>query len=570
MKLCRAWLVCGLLAVCGCAAPALRSQSPEEATSALESSTRLVGEVARPFGHTYVPVTSVALVTGLDNTGSDPEPSPQRASLLHELQTIGVQNPNQLLASPSTSLVIVRGYLAPGIRKGDKLDLEVQVMARSETSSLRGGWLMETRMTEQALLGGQVREGHSWAVGEGPVLVDPSAEGEKDRVLLVRGRVLGGGVALKSRDMGLFIAPEDKSIRLSAQIGQMINRRFHTHVRGVKQGVATPRTDERIDLKVHPRYKENVARYLRVVRSIPLRESASEQALRIGLLERQLLDPITSATAALRLEALGHDAVPALVKGIASSDAEVRFYAAEALAYLDETQAAAPLARAAREEPAFRANALAALSTIDDMAAHDELVSLLEVPSSETRYGAFRALWSMNSSDPIIRGENLGGQFSYHVLNTSGPPMIHVTRSFRPEVVLFGQEQTLQAPFVLEAGKSILIKGTAESDKVTISRFVVGQPDQKRIVSLKIDEVIRAVVELGGAYPDVVQALQQAKSRRALASRFEVDALPDADRAYRPRDTVADAAQGGESDERIVVASPVPELFTSRKQKAAR
>ncbi len=190
--------------------------------------------------------------------------------------------------------------------------------------------------------------------------------------------------------MGLFIAPEDKSIRLSAQIGQVINRRFHTHVRGVKQGVATPRTDERIDLKVHPRYKDNIARYLRVVRSIPLRESASEQALRVGLLERQLLDPITSATAAVRLEALGHDAVTALAKGIASSDAEVRFYAAEALAYLDENEAAVPLARAAREEPAFRANALAALSTINDMAAHDELVSLLEVPSSETRYGAFR------------------------------------------------------------------------------------------------------------------------------------------------------------------------------------
>ena len=570
MKLCRALLVCSVLTVCGCAAPALRSQSPEELTTALESSTRLVGEVARPFGHTYVKVESVALITGLDNSGSDPEPSPERATLLHELQTISVQNPNQLLASPSTSLVTVRGYLPPGVRKGDRFDLEVHVPPRSETTSLRGGWLMETRMTELAVVGGQVREGHFWALGEGPVLVDPSAEGEKDRALLVRGRVLGGGTALKSRDMGLFIAPEDKSIRLSAQIGQIINRRFHTHVRGVKQGVATPRTDERIDLKVHPRYKENIARYLRVVRSLPLKESASEQALRIGLLERQLLDPITSSTAALRLEALGHDAVPALAKGIASGDAEVRFYAAEALAYLDESQSAAPLARAAREEPAFRANALAALATIDDMAAHDELVNLLEVPSSETRYGAFRALWTMNSSDPIIRGENLGGQFSYHVLNTTGPPMIHVTRSFRPEVVLFGHEQMFEGPFVLEAGKSILIKAAPESDKVTISKFVVGQPDQKRVVSLKVDEVLRTVVELGGTYPDVVQALQQAKSRRALASRFEVDALPDADRAYRPKDNLADSTETVESDERIVVASPVPDLFSTRKPQGSR
>ncbi len=392
MKPCRAWLVCSLIALCGCAAPALRSQSPESLADVLESNTKLIGQVAQPFGHTYVKVESVALVTGLDNTGEDPAPSPQRATLLHELQTIGVQHPNQLLASPTTAMVLVRGFLPPGIQKGDKFDLEVQVPSRSETTSLRGGWLMETRMTEMAVLGGQIHEGHPLGVGEGAVLVDPAASGEKDRALLVRGRVLGGGTALKPRDMGLFIAPEDKSIRLSAQIGQAINHRFHTFSRGIKQGVANPRSEERIDLKIHPRYKDNIARYIRVVRAIPLKESVAEQTVRIALLERQLLDPITASTAALRLEAIGHEAAATLAKGIGSSDAEVRFYAAEALAYLDEADAAVPLARAAREEPAFRAYALAALSAMDDMSAHDELTKLLEVSSSETRYGAFRAL----------------------------------------------------------------------------------------------------------------------------------------------------------------------------------
>jgi flagellar basal body P-ring protein FlgI len=536
----------------------------------LESKTKLIGEVARPFGHTYVKVESVALVTGLDNTGADPAPSPQRAALLHELQTIGVQNPNQLLASPSTSMVLVRGFLPPGVQKGDKFDLEVQVPSRSETASLRGGWLMETRLTELAVMGGQVHEGHFWATGEGAVLVDPSAEGEKDRALLTHGRVLRGGTALKSRDIGLFIGPEDKSVRLSSQIGQAINRRFHAYARGIKQGVANPKSDERIDLKVHPRYKDNIARYIRVVRSIPVKETASEQTVRMQLLERQLLDPITASTAALRLEAIGREAVSALVKGIASSDAEVRFYAAEALAYLDESQAAEPLAQAARDEPAFRAFALAALSTIDDMAAHDQLISLLEVPSSETRYGAFRALWSMNPNDPMIRGENLGGHFGYHVLDCAGPPMVHVTRSYRPEVVLFGHEQALEAPFVLEAGKSILVKSTGD-DKATVSKFVVGQPDQKRQVTMKVDEIIRAIVELGGTYPDVVQALQQAKSSHALSGRFEVDALPDGDRAFRHKDdALADADGGHGGDERIVVGSPMPDMFSTKKRKTSR
>ncbi len=564
MKLCRVWLGCGLMALVGCAAPALRTQSPEDFSNLVESKIKLIGDVARPFGQNAVKVEAIALVTQLDGTGEDPAPSPQRATLLHELQTIGVQHPNHLLASPNTAMVLVRAFLPPGVQKGDRFDLEVQVPSRSETASLRNGWLMETRLTDLAVLDGQIREGHKLALGEGAILVDPAANGEKDRGLLVRGRVLGGGVALKTRDLGLAIVPEAKSIRTAAMIGQAVNRRFHTFSRGIKTGVANPRTDERIDLKVHPRYKDNLARYLRVVRSIPLQESVKEQVARLTMLERQLLDPITSLTAALRLEAIGRDAVPTLTKGIESPDPEVRFYAAEALAYLDESSAAAPLAQAARQEPAFRAYALAALSTIDDMAAHEELVSLLEVPSSETRYGAFRALWAMNPNDPMIRGENLGGQFSYHVLNTTGLPMIHVTRSNRPEIVVFSHEQRLQSPFVLEAGKSILVKG--EGDKVTLSRFAVNDTDQKRVVSTKVDDVIRAIVELGGTYPDVVQALQQARASRALAGRFEVDALPDGNRAYRHRDHQDDEELHTPSGT-VEVASPRPEMFFSRRTK---
>jgi len=563
MKPCQAWLIIGALSLAGCAAPALRSQSPEDFTNVVESTTRLVGDVARPFGHFPVKIEAVALVTGLDGTGDDPPPSPQRAALLHELQTIGVQHPNQLLASPSTAMVMVRGFLPPGVQKGDHFDLDVQVPPRSETASLRGGWLMETRLTEMAVVDGQIHEGHHLGMGEGALLVDPAASAEKDASLLVRATVLGGGTATRSRDLGLFIVPEEKSIRLAAQVGQAVNRRFHTFSRGIKQGVANPRSDERIDLKIHPRYKDNLGRYLRVVRSVPVKESAEEQTIRLTLLERQLLDPITSSTAAIRLEAIGHDAIGTLGKAIDAGDPEVRFYAAEALAYLDDSRAAAPLGRAAREEPAFRAYALAALSTIDDMAAHEELVNLLEVASSETRYGAFRALWLINPSDPIIRGESLAGQFSYHVLNAAGPPMIHVTRSYRPEIVLFSHEQRLETPFVLEAGKSILVKGQS-ADKVTVSRFVVNQPDQKRTVTNKVDDVIRAIVELGGSYPDVVQALQQAKACHALASRFEVDALPDGERAYRQRDELP--IDGEAAPPQVEVASPLPDAFSSKRR----
>ncbi|MEX0712012.1 MAG: flagellar basal body P-ring protein FlgI [Pirellulales bacterium] len=548
-----AGMMAAALGAGGCTSPAIRPQSPDEGDTA-GSPVRLVGDLAVPFGMHPVRIEAVGLVTGLPGTGSDPGPSPQRDELIDEMKKRGVPYPNQVLASPTTELVLVRGYLRPGIQKGDHFDVELRVPSRSEASSLRGGRLMETRLKEMAVLDGRIRGGKVLALAQGAILVDPAAEGEDDRIKLTRGRILGGGVAMEARKMGLVLKPDNQNVMVSGQIGAAINRRFHMFSAGIKQGVANPQNDKYIALDVHPRYKDNIARYVQVLRALSVRETAAQQQSRLALLERQLLDPITSSAAALRLEAVGKDAVKALLKGIEADQAEVRFYAAEALAYLDQSEAIAALAEATGE-PAFRPYALAALSAMDDFSAYEALAELLSVDSAETRYGAFRALWAMNSLDPLVRGENLGDQFSYHLLDTQGPPMVHVTRSHRPEIVLFGPKQRLAAPTVLEAGKKIMINARDDAN-VTVSRFAANEPDQKRVVTTSLDEIIRAVVELGGTYPDVVQALQQAKASRALTSRLAIDALPAAGRTYER----SDGEEEAEASE-VVVGNPLPALF---------
>jgi hypothetical protein len=54
-----------------------------------------------------------------------------------------------------------------------------------------------------------------------------------------------------------------------------------------------------------------------------------------------------------------------------------------------------------------------------------------------------------------------------------------------------------------------------------------GQSDQEAEVRATADAVLRAIVEMGGSYPDAVQFLQQATASRGLASRLAFDALPD-------------------------------------------
>jgi hypothetical protein len=521
----------------------------------------LVGKYTHPYGMEYVKIESVGLVTGLAGTGEDPPATPQRSELLAEMKQRQVENPNEVLASLDTAIVVTRAFIRPGAREGDRLDIEVRVPTRSETTSLRGGWLRQTRMSPLAVLGGGVRSGHVMAVAEGPILVDPQASGKEGDARAVRGRVLGGGRVTKARPLGLVIDDRFKSFNLSIQIANALNARFFTRTNGRKQGVANPKTDEFIEVTVADRYRENVGRYMQVLRCVAVGETARERQARMARLSRQLMEPVTAGTAALQLEAIGGDeAAEILQRGLESPSTEVRFYSAEALAYLDKTAAVDELAAMARNEPAFRINALAALSAMDDLVAYEALRDMLSVSSAETRYGAFRALWNMNSSDPFVSGEEMNG-FTLHVLPVGGPPMVHVTNSFRPEIVIFGQLEPLKTPLLVEAGGKVLVNGL-HSGRLTVSRFGTGSAEQREIEP-DIEQLIRTIVDLGGTYPDVVQALQLAKAQGAMTSRLDVDALPKSGRPFQ-RTLGSDESEEGE-DESVGLATPLPDLFKRGK-----
>lgn len=522
----------------------------------------LVKDVSVPWGLNHIVLEGVGLVTGLDKTGSDPPPSPQRTALISDMQTYEVKNPNMVLASPETALVLVRCLLPPGVQKGDRCDVEVRVPSKSETVSLRSGWLMRSRLRETAVLDNALHSGHVEGLAEGRVLVDAVFDGDQDKIKETRGRVMGGGVALTSRPIGLVVQSEQHSIRTSSQIGAVINARFHTYDRGVKRGVATPKRDNFVELEVHPHYKHNLVRYVRIVQNITLGESPSDRIRRLEQLERKLLEPATSAAAALQLEAVGKEAVRILKKGLASGDSEVRFYSAESLAYLDEATAADVLADTARNMPAFRWHAIAALSVMDQVGAYEALAKLFHVPSAETRYAAFRALRAKNPLDPVVRGQSFGDQFTYHTLDTTGPALIHLSRSRVPEIVVFGQDLELRPPAFLYAGTKIMLKD-AGGDRIKVSRFAAGEEDRQQVCSKQLDDVVRTIVEVGGSYDEIAQCLLEAKRKEYLEARVVVDALPRVNRVHRRADSSPTAEPAAEDDARKV-ASPMPDLFRDR------
>lgn len=536
----RMFLALGASVFVGCTSPLIRGQSPELTDSTLEEEKKidLVGDLCGAYGLNFKELQSIALVTTLDNTGSDPPPSPARTHLLNEMKGRDVRNVEEILASPKTSLVLVTAYLPPAVQKGDPLDIIIRVPAKSTTTSLRGGWLMQTRLREMATAGSRIYQGHEAGIGQGSIVIDEIFEGAEDKRKAVTGRVLGGGYSKQTRTLGLVIRRDDVSIETTTVIGAAVNDRFFTFEKGSKRGVAEPKNATYIELLVPPRYRQNLGRYVTVIRNIPLRQTAVQKAERLVSLERKLLEPSTSNQAALQLEALGRDSIPMLKKGLASNDQEIRFHSAEALAYLDQPESARTLTEAARDVSAFRWSALTALSSMDHVHAYEGLSELLHVDSAETRYGAFRALRMRNGSDPLVRGERLNG-FQLHVMATSGTPMIHISRAERAEIVVFGHDIPFAAPQGIFAGKDIMLT-SSDAEQIKLSKFAPGEEDRHIYCGTKVDQVIRAIASLGGTYGDVIQAIQEAKKTGAITARVDVDAMPKPGRAYFKNEEMAD------------------------------
>lgn len=548
----REFLALGLTTLCGCTGSLIRGQSPEidelVEEPEIDDGPDTVGDVTRPWGTRGQKVEAIALIKGLAGTGSDPPPGPQRQMLVDEMQARNVGSPNQLLASPTTSLVLVRAVLPPGVKKEDRIDVQVQIPARSETTSLRGGWLMQCRMREMEVLGGQIRPGHVIALGEGNVLVEAAFQDKASKVLETRGIIPGGAISHTTRSLGLAVKDEHHSVQTAALVATVINNRFHTvEAGGGKTVVANAKRDNFVDLQLHPRYEHNLSRYMKVVQNIVLRELPRDRPARLESLRRKLHEPTSTVQASWQLEAIGKEAIPILKTGLESPDKEVRFNAAEALAYLNVADAARPLGEAAKESPAFRWAALTALGGMGPDA-FDVLSDLLHVASIETRYGAFRALSQRRQTSPLVRGVVLGDdEFSFHVVQSLADPVVHFSRSRRPEIVLFGADQRLKPPAYLFVNKQILIK-KADDTHVKITRFEPGRDNREETCSTELAQIIPVAVRLGASYLDLLAALRTARAEGLLESRVMVEALPRPGRTHVRSDDESSAETEASAD----------------------
>ena len=521
-----------------------------------------VGDLSFVVSRGEMKVEGVGLVVGLDNTGVDPPSTWHRKQLVDEMSKAGVEKGEKLLTNPQVSMVIVRLTIPVGVGPKDRLDVQVEVPTGCGTTSLAGGYLLTTRLREVLLAGGSPKESFDVALAQGPVMIGTPAKPNDPKV----GRVLGGGKVKKEYPFTLVIKENRESFRTSTMLEKVVNERFHEFENGHQKGVATAKTPSFLVLKVPALYHQNQEHYFRVVQLLPMIDSPELRTRRSAAWSKELLDPTTAGVAAMKLEGLGAASIEPLKTGLKSPNAQVRFFCAEALAYLNDTAGVDALGETAIQNKDFRVYALAALAALDQPASHLKLRKLMDEPEIELRYGAFNALRTLDPHDPFLglvrvidepkheadddepsdsmavaitnasRRRNAVGKI--RSVSTSSTRkarrLIHISRSRRSEIVVFGRDQKLLPPIVLDTG-SIFLNAAASDDKIELSKIVpsrFGDADVKTTTSLELAEVVRKTASLGATYPQIVAVLENAKRQRNLAGDLVVDAVPVSNRVY--------------------------------------
>ena len=560
------------LGVVGCKNPLFRPQSPDDLAERLKAEAedvQYIGSVCRMWGLNYAKVEHVALANGLNGTGSDPANNGQRNILINEMKGFNVDNPNDILASKNTSMVLVQGYLPPGAKKGDRFDIRVGVMDRSRTSSLKGGYCMETRLRPYAQLGNRTRSGHSVGSAQGPILTFDHFDSANTHIDKISGVVLGGGRCSEYRPLGLAIGSEVASVRTARKIAAAINGRFAIYDESGKIGVATPKSNRNVELMVPPEYKHNLGRFLRVIMNISFDHPETSNSDRIAKLEHQLSQPELAKKASLRLEGIGIDATGALRRALRHPNEETRFYAAESLAYLGKDTGVKHLEEAARSSDAFRWHALTALASLKETKSGTALSNLMHVEDPATRYGAFRAMRARSPQDPLVNGKKMGkkmGQDSFylHVVPSPSKPMVHIAKRLRPEIVIFNDNQTFGEKFLFV--KSGITARTTGPNSAEIKVYLQNDGDKIIKTSNRVSEVIERLAQLGCDYGCVIDLLLEAKKDGNINSNVVVDAAPKAPAKKILLDTEGNRLP--EPEAARALTGPLPEIFRSGEDES--
>ncbi len=555
-----------LIGLAGCVNPQARGKSPEDIEREKDLDVLTIGDVTEVAGVQAIQVSGVGLVTGLDGSGGSPQGS-YRAMLERQLRLAKVENVKAILDSPHNAMVLVSALLPVGARKGETLDVQVILPPGSSAASLRGGYLQSCALSNYELTknlnpdsqrANTPVKGHVLAHARGSLLVGLGADDEPAE--FKKARIWAGGVSHIDFPLKFVLKKDAKYAKVANKVAERINFMFQDDVKkqqevwrnkhlllldevtgqlnhkfeeaGPSKVTARAISKDVIWLNVPYAYRLNAERYVRVARLTPVQETAEQRGRYRGRLKKMLREPADTIRAALRLEALGKESIATLKEGLTDPHPLVRFASAEALTYLGSTAGCQELGRLAERHTDLQALCLKTLASHNEASNKETLVRLLDSPKPPLRCGAFRALrWMREPETSPIQRPGDEPAFHIHRVAPHAPPLVNFALSQRAEITLYGGNLVLLSPVKIRSGKvpdAFTVTAEPGDDRCTISRFLAREDRVLTLQStLRLEDVLRTMAELGAQYPDVVDFLRKVGDYGCLSCRVTFDSQPE-------------------------------------------
>lgn len=522
------------------ARPLITRDIPAVLRNTIGSETTLRG--AEP-----VLVSGYGLVVNLAGTGSNDVPIAVRVMVEQEMTRRGVgshsptsgvfrnMTPSEVIDDPGTAVVLVTALIEAGAPRGTKFDVRVDALPGTSTRSLEGGILYTCNLYR-----GMIRPGgpatQPIARANGPVFINPfvdPARASQTGVPQLTGRILNGGEVIDPFSLAMFM--DNPSHSRARALVAAVNSRFPRE-HGQLQDTARGRSDELIEITVPPSYRDRAQDFIQLIRHTRIDQAfPQEWALRYVRAMREF--PELSRSLSWCLKALGDVAVPQVRELYMYPEIGPRMAAIEAGAFLGD-----PLTRPALEDlvlngpVAMREDALKMMARLGpDPRINRFLREQLNSPDLALRIAAYEGLEERR--DPVVVRQVIGRKF---VLDSvaSDYPMIYVTQSKAPRIVLFGFGLQIERPVYASIWDNRMMIDAKSPDERLRIYYLDYRTNRRSTESIKPDlaEVIQFFAHmttpeepapgLDLTYSEIVGALHDLLAQGAYRAAF----VPERDR----------------------------------------
>jgi len=450
--------------------------------------------------------------------------------------------PEDVLADKRTAVVEVLGFLPPGARKDQRIDVAVQSLTESYTSSLAGGSLYRTDLR---INGANPRapEGsvNIWSVAEkGEVFVNPAYALETGTTQTSVKASLRSGIVLDSgkvmTDRPILFRLRQPQLSMSRLIESRINQAFSSNADVASKNrmgayVQAQAVDEGIVQAYVPlSYHGDWERFVGVITHMYLNGSPEFSALKA----KELVDVALQPDAPLLdvsycWEALGARSLPYVVPLMSGEHGpDVAYAAARAAAFLGEPAAVDVLAAmAGQPDHPFQIPAVQVMGQLPPSPRLNSMLrKLIDTNQTLVRIEAYKIL--ARNRDPIVLSKVVNENFVLDMIPSNAPPLIYATRAGVPRIAVIGERSRLDTPVLFRAiDDQLTINSDGSAKGLTIfyrnpfrreAIRVQSGPEIAELIARLGGEVTPGDAPLSFTYGDIVAILQRMSRQKQIVA----------------------------------------------------